>query len=136
MSALPTNSLSDDELCPNCGKWVAELTILGWCSQCSPELPRDALQQVENFLAENADHLEYYTGQGLSTGEAIDALRSDVRPRCLCCGGVINRAPRRNVLLCRKTRECRRLSRRYVYLYREKGFTKIEALVQIFQELG
>jgi hypothetical protein len=119
-------------VCPNCGNYtdrpLNEET--GWCVTCSPTATIS-----NNYLANNADEIEHYMEQGHSLNRAIDLLHHENgRPHCLVCGDVIKRA-RRNAVFCRSKPQCRRYSRRYVYLYRERNLSKSEALSIIFQEL-
>jgi hypothetical protein len=83
----------------------------------------------------NADHVEYYTTQGCSLNRAILLVCDDVRPTCASCGEVIKGA-RRESVFCRQTYQCKRASRRYVYLYNQKGMSKSEALAQVISELA
>jgi hypothetical protein len=121
-----------DEICPSCGKWVSELSEeTGFCGECSPKV----VSQLESYLLANADEIEHYLLQGLSLNQAIDRLHANNgRPRCLVCGHTITRA-KRTAVFCRRTKECRRYSRRYVYLYRELGMSKSQALAQVLEEL-
>lgn len=130
----------DNEVCPNCGKIVDSLDeITGWCSECSPAQIITQEYQLTRYLEVNADKLEYYitTGQANNVYQAIDLLahpKNGHRPTCVVCGSVIKHAPRTSVF-CRRTKECRRYSRRYIYLYTKKGMTKTEALATILTEL-
>jgi hypothetical protein len=133
----------DNEVCPNCGKDVDYLDdITGWCIECTvasnPRFGKTAT--TARYLEANADTLEHYitTGQAGNVHQAIDLLadvKTGHRPTCVVCGSVIKHAPRTSVF-CRKTKECRRMSRRYIYLYTKKGMTKAEAFATIMQELG
>ena len=128
-----TSLYSDNEfVCTNCGAFASELhPNTGWCYTCSPIV---TVTKVEIALAANADAIEHFTStSSVTIWEALRLAQSD-RPTCVVCGERISRAPR-NAIFCRRTQECRRYSRRYVYLYRERGFTKVEALAQIFVEL-
>jgi len=69
----------------------------------------------------------------VSVWTALDLARND-RPKCAVCGQVIQRA-KRNAIFCRQNKECRRMSRRYVYLYTEKHMSKVEALAIVLSEL-
>jgi hypothetical protein len=132
MKANASNASNAEWLCPNCGTWTFELdSTTGWCDDCTGPVKRT----LELWLASNADHLEHYISRGYSIPRAVNRVGADVKPICVSCGGVIKRAPRRNVLFCRTTKKCRQFSRRYVYLYRERGFTKAEALAKILAEL-
>jgi predicted amidophosphoribosyltransferase len=134
MRSSVTQSLGQTEsyVCPNCGKFYEGETDSGFCEECVPKL-RDT---VEGYLRLNADHLEYYISRGLSVWQAIDAISlGPARPICIVCGNRIKRG-KRNAIFCRKYKSCRRYSRRYVYLYREKGMSKTDALAHILSELS
>lgn len=123
-----------NEVCPNCGEFVATLSVdLGWCNKCS----KKARSAVEAFLLNNADHIEHYMLKGQSLYQAIDSMRHEVQQHktCPACGGVIKRGGRHSVF-CRKTPQCRRLVRRYVYLYEKKGYTKPEALAEVLATIN
>lgn len=123
-----------EDVCPQCGKFVPTLDWdTGWCDECSQQ----AHSAVDKFLLVNADHIEHYMLKGESLYQAIDSLRSEVKQHktCPCCGGFIKRGGRHSVF-CRKTPQCRRLVRRYVYLYERKGYTKPEALAEVLQEIN
>jgi hypothetical protein len=141
--------ISSNEYCPNCGKDVAYLNdFTGWCADCTESeygsdptiVGSSANTSSTAYLEANADTLEHYitTGQASNVHQAIDILadpRNGHRPTCVVCGSVIKHAPRTSVF-CRKNKECRRMSRRYIYLYTEKGMTKAQAFATIMQELG
>jgi hypothetical protein len=126
-------------LCPNCGEFYLESEVndlTGWCYQCSPDSAVDsAFFKLELYLAQNADAIEHYMAQGRSLWQALDFLPQSRRPLCLVCGNEIKGA-KGSAVFCRKNPECRRYSRRYVYLYSERGRTKITALAQIMSELN
>ena len=120
-------------LCVNCGDWTKELNDqTGFCYSCSPVY--EVVNRVELQLAANADAVQHYLANTTNSVWAALKLAQSDRPICVVCGERIPRAPRISVF-CRKHKECRRYSRRYVYLYTEKGMTKVEALAQIFVEL-
>lgn len=123
------------EVCPNCGHDVAELDeYTGWCEQCTG---KSGQAYFGNYLAVNADKLEHYISQGHSLESTIDLLadpKNGHRPTCIVCGRVMSHAPK-TAVFCRKTAECRRFSRRYVYLYKTKGLTKTAALAKVLAEL-
>lgn len=125
-------ALSPNSFCPNCGRWVDKLSEeTGWCRDCTPV----AEKELRNYLEANADEIEHYLLQGKSLSRAIDLVyRKNGRPHCISCGSVISRAPR-NAVFCRARPECRRYSRRYVYLYQKKGMSKVEALAKVLEEL-
>jgi hypothetical protein len=132
IAAPPANLPS--EVCPNCGEFATLNEVTGWCEKCSPT--DKAYSKLESYLAKNADEIEHYMTQGMSVGAAIDMLHSPkVRPTCIVCGGVIVRA-QRSAIFCRRTYNCRRYARRYVYLYQTKGLSKSEALSRIFEQLA
>jgi hypothetical protein len=122
------------ELCPSCGEFKRELNeVTGFCEGCTDD-GRKSLT-VEAYLAANADEIEHYLLQGKSVAQAIDLLHGrNGRPICVSCGAVITRG-RRTSIFCRKNPDCRRYSRRYVYLYTERGMTKAEALAVVLAEL-
>lgn len=145
MSALPQKSaltpspkVKDTCFCTSCGNWFPALDeITGWCDQCSGGINTPAILalRVERYLLANADEIEHYILQGHSLWKSIDLLHAhESRPKCIVCGEVIKRA-RREAIFCRNTSECRRYSRRYVYLYREKGMSKAQALAQVLSDL-
>lgn len=126
-----------DKVCPKCGDFVSRLDkVTGWCAKCAKTITGS---NTASYLEANADTLEHHitTGQVDNVHQAIDLLadpRSGYRPSCIVCGSTIKYAPRTSVF-CRKNKECRRMSRRYVYLYTKKGMTKAEAFATIMQEL-
>jgi hypothetical protein len=125
------------EVCSNCGEFVEELdSYTGWCETCSPGNGKATYIRIETWLKVNADELEHYISEGVSFRQAVKSLAND-RPKCIVCGGSIAHAARSSIF-CRKTPQCRRYSRRYVYLYREANprLTKVEALATIFSELS
>lgn len=132
----------DTELCPNCGREVSELDeFTGWCESCTTDSNQawfgSSTSTTSSYLQANADKLEHYIAQGHSLEQTIDLLadaKNGHRPTCIVCGSVIKHAPRTSVF-CRKNKECRRFSRRYVYLYTKRGLTKTEALAQILSEV-
>jgi hypothetical protein len=134
-------SLAHIEVCPNCGELVPAEKFnhdVGWCNVCAPpEVVKTTEQAVQthSYLLTHADEIEHYLLQGKSLNQAIDLLYSaNGRPKCIVCGSTMSRAPKRAVI-CRKTGECRRVSRRYIYLYRERGLSKAQALAEIFKSL-
>jgi len=134
-SPLRHNPVVSSELCPRCGKFTdAEGLddITGWCVECTPR-PKNTTSSVSFALAANHAAVTHYVTQGQSVWMALESARAD-RPKCLVCGDVIKRA-KRNAIFCRQHKECRRISRRYVYLYDEKGLTKVEALAVILNEI-
>jgi hypothetical protein len=122
---IQVSSLSSpSEVCPCCGSFTSELNReTGWCEECSP---KSNYSRAEDFLSLNADRIEYFLEQL--------AVR-DERPICVICGNFIRRA-KRTAVFCRKTKECRSYSRKYVYLYTDKKLSKPEALAVILEELG
>lgn len=132
----------NNEICPSCGEFFKELIPeTGWCVECTKESGIEAdvgsklYRRIEAYLAINADEIEHYLLQGLSFNRAIGKLhRNNGRPHCLSCGKLMRRAPR-TAVFCRSTPQCRRFSRRYVYLYRERKMTKSEALAIVLEEL-
>lgn len=132
-----------EEFCPKCGKYVEttefnELT--GWCIECSPAnsstFATANFYKLEHFLKKNADKLEHYIQQGNSIWQALDHVCDpNDRPVCVVCGEVIRYA-RRNSVFCRKTVQCRKYSRRYVYLYSHKGYSKTVAFAMVLEELS
>ena len=121
--------------CPNCGtesNYLDEVT--GWCAVCSGGTSV-ASTKIELAFTANADAVEFYVSTtNASVWQALTLARQD-RPRCIVCGEVLHRAPR-TAIFCRKKKECRRYSRRYVYLYTNKGLDKTQALAQIMNELS
>jgi hypothetical protein len=109
------------EVCSSCGGFVEKLDgKTGWCEKCSSK-------QIKSFLLSNADHIEHYVLQGFSVQQALRRVALEVKPICAVCGKPMVRA-KRTAIICRRTMRCRKVSRRYVYLYSEKGLTKAEAL--------
>lgn len=144
-------SPSANDICPSCGKLVEKLNeITGWCDACNSNI--DGLgyvgdgdspseRSIQRYLEVNADRLEHHISQGSvnSLDKAIKYLadpKNGYRPTCVVCGCIIKHAPKTSVF-CRRTKECRRMSRRYIYLYRERKppLTKAEALALIIEEL-
>jgi hypothetical protein len=119
-SSVPVTA---QEVCSSCGEFVTELDYkTGWCAGC-------AGKQVRSFLESNADHIEHYILQGLTVGQSISRVAMEVRPVCAVCGKPMQRA-KRTAVICRRTPQCRKISRRYVYLHSEKGLSKAEALAK------
>ena len=117
------------ELCPCCGDFTSYLIEeSGWCFKCT----KASDSRINLFLIANADHIEHYLAGGLSLREAIKRVATDVKPTCAICGKPMNRA-KRNSVICRQTKKCRQVARRYAYLYSSKGFTKAEALVVVLK---
>jgi hypothetical protein len=126
-----------DEVCANCGEFTSRLNRqTGWCQNCSTGEANSLslYHKVESFLAANADEIEHYLLQGHTLNQAIDLVHKNGRKKCLVCGEPILRGHRAAVF-CRRTAECRRYSRKYIYLYQEKGLSKPEALAQVMGEL-
>lgn|SRR5215472_228774 len=125
--------LPSPHFCPNCGNYTQSLDeYTGWCADCSS--PPVTFTKIELALAFNAEAIEHYTSSmNVSVWKALRLARQD-RPRCIVCGREIHRASR-TAIFCRRTAECRRYSRRYVYLYTDKGLDKTQALAQIMSEL-
>ena len=121
-------------LCPECGNYTDFLDeYTGWCSDCSSRITVNSTK-IELAFAANANAVEFYvSSMNVSVWQALTLAQQD-RPRCIVCGRELHRAPR-NAIFCRKTAECRRYSRRYVYLYRERGLDKTQALAQVMSEL-
>jgi DNA-directed RNA polymerase subunit RPC12/RpoP len=126
----------DTYVCSNCGDLVEELDeFTGFCTACSP--PRNKTESnAHEWLAKNANHIEFYMSLGNSVSVAIDRVYEDLRPVCLVCGRTISHASPGRVIFCRRTKICRRYARRYTYLYQDKGLSKSEALAQIVRELS
>jgi hypothetical protein len=132
----PPAYLYEEEVCPSCGKFAVLDEINGWCEECSPATLAKAVNRLESYLAKNADEIEHYVAQGLQVYQAIDRLHAPrSRPTCIVCGESIKRASRSSIF-CRRTTACRKFARRYIYLYRDKGLSKAEALAKIFEELS
>lgn len=137
-SPLPHIS-SNYEFCPCCGKDVEELIeTTGWCLHCTTHVSIITGTDYVNSklslsMAANADSIEYYMKLNNSVWQALALARQD-RPVCVVCGERIKRASRTSIF-CRVNPECRRYSRRYTYLYRDKNLSKSEALAQILTEL-
>jgi predicted amidophosphoribosyltransferase len=86
-------------------------------------------------LSINSNALEHYMLHGYSVAAAVDRVYAENRPTCAVCGKPIKHASK-SAVFCRRTPECRRYSRRYVYLYSRRGHTKVEALGIVLSELG
>lgn len=131
MAANP--AFTFQEVCPNCGDFTSSLSqVTGWCKGCSPADSLD--NQLNEWLATNADAIEHYMLQGNSLTKSIDLAARRVRPICAVCSKEISHGSKSSVF-CRKNRECRRYSRRYIYLYTRRGMTKAQALAQVLSEL-
>src|SRR5215510_7471105 len=112
ISVSSLSSTSHNEVCPSCGNFTDDRglnEITGWCYECSPLV--------------TTSPPKFYI------------RHSDPGPFCVVCGGRIERA-KRNAIFCRQHKECRRMSRRYVYLYTERNMTKVAALATILNELN
>jgi len=127
--------LSDEYngVCTNCGELTQLNPETGWCFECSPVIT--VVSRTEISLAANANAVEHLINNGAANNvwQALRIATSD-RPTCIVCGERIRRS-QRHAIFCRQTKRCRRYSRRYVYLYREKGLSKVEALAVVFGEL-
>ena len=142
MSA-PSSASPLKEVCPKCGDFAIVDEVTGWCYDCSGLVSNPSTGQTlstnygnktEIAFAANADAIEYHLANGADTvWQALTLSRQD-RAVCLVCGEVMPHAPR-TAVFCRRYKECRRYSRRYVYLYTEKGMSKAQALAMIFNEL-
>ncbi len=149
MASLRTQTF--EETCPNCGELANLTEKYGWCAECSrifvvnsPVHGRGkstaaqliaartlVSNEIEIYLERHADEIEALIAQGNSFTQALKSLKKSQAPTCLSCAAVVARGPR-NMMFCRG---CARYSRRYTYLYREKGFTKPEALAKVLSEL-
>ena len=124
--------LGSEYLCTSCGNWTDAIDdATGWCLDCSPIAQQS---QLEGWLKKYADELEYYMVHGNTLYEAIDKIHIDNATHCIVCGGLITRG-RKPRVFCRKTSECRKMSRRYVYLYTDRGMSKAEALARVTASL-
>lgn len=130
-------------LCVVCGDFATLNEVTGFCGPCSQGRTASTTtsfsfttSKTELALQANANAIEHYIGNGSAntTWQALSLARQN-RAICIVCGEPIPRAPR-NAVFCRRNKECRRFSRRYVYLYAEKKLSKTEALAQIFSELS
>lgn len=124
-------------VCPNCGDFADERgmnEVTGWCYNCTPltEVSTER-NSTERALHAHADAIEHFVSQGQTVWQALDSARMG-RPTCVVCGESIARA-KRSAIFCRRTSECRRYSRKYVYLYRERGKSKAEALSLVLHEI-
>jgi len=121
----------DSIVCPCCGGFIAgELNEeTGWCDGCSTSVENQE-KRITKWLEVNADHIEYHLSRGLSYRQAVLAVNGDTRPTCGICGKPMARA-KRSAVICRRTSQCKRASRRYIYLYTEKGYSKAEALALV-----
>lgn len=90
--------------------------------------------KMEIALRANAERVEFYVSSANTSVWAALRLAQQDGPTCIVCGNPMPHASR-GALICRKTKECRRISRRYIYLYRERGLSKIEAIAKIMGEL-
>lgn len=120
-----------DEWCPNCGNPSSKLdNYTGWCSDCSRN---DPYIQLENFLEENANHIEHFMAKGQTLSQALESIRNDYRPCCLSCGELMPRASKL-ATFCRKYERCRAIRNRYQYLHKKKNLTKSEALAKVIEQ--
>ena len=138
MAGHALTPLYDDNtsLCPNCGEFYLNSEIseeTGWCFNCSPQAA-PIFFKLELYLKINADHIEHYMAQGRSLWQALDLMSQQSRPICLVCGDEIKHA-KSSAVFCRRNKDCRHYSRKYVYLYSEKGWSKAAALALIMNEL-
>lgn len=127
-------------VCPSCGDYVRRLTkAYGWCFSCSSMEANitnaaDRESQIEAFFKQYADNLEYHILNGNSLRDSVKLLKLERRILCQSCGAVMRGAPK-NAIFCRKTAQCRKFSRRYVYYYDQKGLSKAEALAKVLEGL-
>jgi hypothetical protein len=136
-----SSSTGNTDLCPKCGNFTDSLDeVTGWCSCCASSngsaANKHVSTKIELAFAANANAVEFYVStstERISVWQALTLARQD-RPRCLVCGNELHRASR-SAIFCRKSKECRYYSRRYVYLYTNKGLDKTQALAQIMNEL-
>jgi predicted amidophosphoribosyltransferase len=154
------------EFCPSCGELVDSLDDLtGWCITCTStakfatnvtstaSLFKGSTGAAVAFAADkstvavvtakleialnaNAERVEYYItqGDGTTVKQALKLAQQD-RPTCIVCGNEMPHAGRKS-MICRKQPECRRIYRRYRWLYAERGLSKTEAFAQILEELA
>lgn len=135
-NSLDSPEATSSELCPSCGKFADERglsEVTGWCYECTPPNNSSQRDSTELALHAHADAIEHFIGEGQTVWQALDSARMG-RPTCVVCGESITRA-KRNSIFCRRTSECRRYSRKYVYLYRERGKSKAEALSMVLTEI-
>lgn len=140
-----------DEWCPSCGSPAFSLDEeTGWCAKCTKVSSTTRCSscggynegtgwlcqhcKLEHFLSSNADRIEHHMNMGLSLSATLQRVRDEVRPTCIVCQKQIHHA-KRGAIFCRRNEICRRYSRRYVYLYTERGNTKAEALAAILSVL-
>lgn len=145
MTTIPittSHNNSGNEFCSSCGYFVDELDeTTGWCYNCARLDNNDrtgsvlSVSKMELALRANADRVEFYISTANASVSQALLLAQQDGPTCIVCGNPMKHASR-GALICRKNKECRRISRRYTYLYRERGLTKIEAIAQIMGELS
>jgi hypothetical protein len=127
-----------DELCPNCGNFVAELNeITGFCSNCntaavgtsSKKSPHSSPNRLELWLRDNAARIEgAMIDYNLKAKYAIKIVIAQEAVVCSICGDVINHATPGRHFLCDKKPQCKRARRYYKYLRFEKGVEKDQAI--------
>lgn len=138
LTPLYDGNESNEELCPNCGQFYSYTEIndeTGWCYNCSPSADAPIHFKLELYLRVNADHIEHYMAQGRSLWQALDLMSQHSRPVCLVCGNEIKHA-KSTAIFCRRNKDCRHYSRKYVYLYSEKGWSKAAALALVMDEIS
>ena len=122
-------------LCPKCGLFVDSLDDLtGWCASCTARISRTTVTGFATIASYSSAIGFFIATENVSVWEALTLTRQD-RPRCIVCGDELHRS-RRYAIFCHKKKECRRYSRRYVYLYTKKDLDKTQALAQIMDELS
>src|SRR5215472_970378 len=134
--------ISDKDWCPRCGDFGVIDEVTGWCVDCAGLVNNGStgvspvIRKQERALAVHADAIEHYmvNGKATTVWEALRLARQD-RAICVVCGEEMAHASR-NAVFCRRYAECRRYSRRYVYLYTERKRRHSAALGLLFSELA
>lgn len=132
------NTVKDEqEVCPNCGKFVDALTDSGWCGACTKSpAPSNRIKhkkhkesRIERWLTNNADTIEsLMTLYKIPPTEAIRIVALEDAPASTCalCGSEVSRTRHQN-FFCSKNLSCRKARRYYKYLIYDKGFNKPDA---------
>lgn len=129
--------------CAECCRFVDELDeFTGWCYECSGTAPPQKVFVIyllgikDSWFDRNADELDRVLADGLNLSLAVEVVLKRNRPRCLCCGNIIDYGTNGRHLFCRKNAECRTAARRLKYYRLEKSMSYKEALSKTLMKAG
>ena len=129
--------------CAECCQFVEELDeFTGWCYECSGTAPPSKVIVVyllgikDSWFERNADELERVMAQGLTLPLAVESVLRRNRPRCLCCGNIIEYGTMGRHMFCRKRPECRTAARRLKYYRLDKRLNYDEALRKTLERIS